>query len=203
MKSRFAFRRVLPVVQVLLFFWVLVMAHAYWTAIEAEQEIERLAHPPPEGRVGWDLRSSWNGKDQIPPLAILLNLPAFLVVVLLDGFLPIESLPRPMKIVLLSAAIAALWYLVGLWLDRRLGLASVSRKIPHRFWRYALLLVLGLLLSAIGLFLFPYPREPFNWEITDHPGFFLVWLVFAAWVIILQVRGWWVLSKQERLQKQA
>jgi hypothetical protein len=201
MKSRFAFRRVLPVVQVLLFFWMLVMAHAYWTVIDAEWEIERLAYPPPEGTVY--VRTSWDGKDQIPLLAILLSLPAALVVSLVEWLLPFGTLPKPVKIALFSPAIAVLWYLVGLWLDRRLGLAPVSPKIPHRFWRYALLIALALLLSAIGLFLFAYPLTPFDSEFLVHSAFLLVWSVFGAVVIIVQARGWWVLSKQERLQEQA
>jgi TRAP-type C4-dicarboxylate transport system permease small subunit len=201
MKSRFAFRRLLPIVQVLLFFLILVMAHAYWTVIEAEWEFERLAHPPPEGTVYRDLRSSWNGKEQIPLLAILLSLPAALVVRLVEWLLPFGTFPKPVKIALFTPAIAVLWYLVGLWLDRRLGLAPVSPKIPHRFWRYALLIALALLLSAIGLFLFWHLVDPFAW--TDPIGSFLLlaWLVFGAVVIIVQVRGWWVLSKQNRLQE--
>jgi hypothetical protein len=119
------------------------------------------------------------------------------VVGLVEWLLPFGTFPKPVKIALFSPAIAVLWYLVGLWLDRRLGLAPVSPKIPHRFWRYAQMIVLALLLAAIGSFLV----NPFDRTVASIS--LLAWLMFGTVVIIVQVRGWWVLSKRERLQRQA
>lgn len=129
--KRVAWRRVLPIAQILLAVALLAMGRANEDAFYAELKSRRPASPPGEMVIQFDPPIVWDHGDPMISLAIAMNLPAVVLSLpVLYIFGDLKSTPAfVLTIAVFLVCVHLLWYWIGRGLDRRLG---SLRRPPSR-----------------------------------------------------------------------
>ena len=173
---------VLPVVQAAVFVVLMSLADT--------QPSQRLPRPTPlqEGQVGWDPVFIHAPPPRPFVIAMALNLPAVLLatplmLVLASASPVLDRIPEWVFVVLLTPFVAYWWFLVGRWIDRRLGWLPDPHPLstPEARVIYWMLASAALILFAILAFF------------RDHHGndslrYASPWCVFASAVFFRRAR---------------
>lgn len=186
MLRRFGCRRILPIVNLLLY---LVLVGVADSDLVRQAELYKDVNESriDQGETGWDPVYIDAPIPMTKVLAESINFPAVLFA------LPFGALQKGWRAELLVDSIAAiyllpLWYAVGRWLDRR-STAVNSGKVLTLI-RKLILFVAGLTLVGIaGLFMIGLARYPDAWLhlVLALPVFF--WPVFLAYVARWELRA--------------
>lgn len=128
------FRKVLPALQTALAFlfggWGLWIRHSI------------LSRPFFGDSILWNTTARFHVWPWPYKFAVVLNMPAFLIGLLLSW--PLDALRPglPESVLLLPALLLVplLWYLAGLWLDKRKG-AGQNKRVRNRVWTILLLFI--------------------------------------------------------------
>ncbi len=154
-----ALRRVLPIVQLALFM-----------ALQLVGNEQQRAH---EGELG---AADPNYLSSAHELCDAINLPALF-------FFPAQHY------VAYGLGVVALWFLVGDWLDHRLGLASAPQQRPPRIIRGIAAVVTFVLAANVGILAYQLSKAGFFY--FPLVGISLIaWVLFGATVLALEIRRW-------------
>jgi len=153
--KRVAWRRVLPITQILLAVTLIGISRAREDAFYAEIRSRRPEPPPPrEDAIQFDPVVVWDHGDPLSSLVMAINLPAViatapLLLVLGDAK---HGAALVAGLVALLFCIAILWYWIGRGLDRRFG--SVGRPAPRKKRRRVMIAKWVGFLGGIGVAIF-------------------------------------------------
>lgn len=194
--KRIRFRRVLPIVQLALFVALLVVGKQEQRAYEAGREAARVASLS-KGETGSEV-IIWHLLRRYVPPALRINGAVNFPVELAAGLLGTGSSIKPdsleMKWVVKGLGVLVLWFSVGIWLDRRLGLVPAPPQ--HRPWRIVQVLTkiacaVCVLFAALMTYVAIYTHH------DDHLVYVpsAAWAAFGALVLALLIRRWRQLAR--------
>lgn len=137
---RIAFRRLLPITQLVLFLALMWMGLAEEKSRFAGSDAMKAARGPAAklaDEEGWDLRSVWDHYIPAPVQiafainvpAIVLAIPAALLLAPLVSVLPFDA--SWLFYLSYAAGVLVFWRLVGVWLDRRRNLVPPRSRPIH------------------------------------------------------------------------
>jgi hypothetical protein len=183
-----AFRRILPIVQLALFVALVLVSY----------EQDRLR------RAEWENTNGWNIGALRPPfpmeVCVAINAPALFVALASLVVLDLTGSDTDSEVAVLivgGISVALLWYVVGLWIDRRLGLVAAPPERLHGSLRRVLgWTVWGILVCATAVFSYAMLYR----DAMPHARSFGIslagWIWFLAMVTLLQLLRWRVLARQ-------
>lgn len=183
-----AFRRILPIVQLALFVALVLVSF----------EQDRLRRVERENTNGWYIEEL--GPPFPMEVCVAINAPALFVALAPLVVLDLTGSATDSEVAVLivgGISVALLWYVVGLWIDRRLGLvAAPPKRLPGPFRRVFAWAVWAILVGATAMFSYalyggamPHARSS---------GISLAgWIWFLAIVYLLQLLRWRALAREE------
>lgn len=190
--NRIAFRRILPIVQLVLFIALLSVGKAQEDALSARFEAARAGQAKTAGgAIAWDLRTLSHYYGPVPVVVCeSINLPAILVAGALELLFP-EM--KWLSYVGAAIAVAGLWYLLGLWLDRRLGLLPPGTRRPRGSLVRVLAWVALIILGGFSVIVFAFlllGETHHGWPTLVARIALMVWSAFGAMIFGLRIREW-------------
>jgi hypothetical protein len=177
-----AFRRILPIVQLALFVALVLVSY----------EQDRLRRAERENTNGWYIEAL--GPPFPMEVCVAINAPALLVALAPLVVLDLTGSDTDSEVALLivgGISVALFWYVVGLWIDRRLGLVAAPPERLHGSLRRVLgWTVWGILVCATAVFSYAMLYR----DAMPHARTFGIslaaWTWFLAMVTLLQLLRW-------------
>lgn len=179
MLERLAFRHTLAGVQVLLFFALLV-----WCEVQAHPQRHQIG----AGEIQWDIRTDG---DSVGPTeceaCVAINVPAFAVLGWTGVFFPEKY--KWLCFVLVAPGVWVLWFLVGLWRDRRVGALAPRSwlRVTRTYWIVASFgLIVLTSIAGLGMFYLLVSWTAQSLIVIGIVG----WSAFGAFLIFSSMRAW-------------
>lgn len=177
-----AFRRILPIVQLALFVALILVSY----------EQDRLRRVESENTIGWDLEAM--GPLFPMEVCLAINAPAVFValapIVVLD-LTGSDTVSRVALLIVGGISVALLWYVVGLWIDRRLGLvAAPPERLPGTLRGVFGWTIWGILVCATAVFSYAMLYRDAMPHARTFGTALAAWTWFLAVVALLQLLRW-------------
>ena len=198
---RLAFRRLLPIVQLVLAVGLLIMAETNTQLLLAEIREAKAVAIASEGVSGWDLEHSsyvMHVENFPGELCFAINwLPFTLGFLLWIPFFAFFGEPDwigKASIGISFALMIPFWFLIGRVIDRHLDLSSVSWKSsPGRLkrWSAAFGIILFIALSSWAI---SWPQGPYPGDRQDRLAV-VIWSGFGVLWLVLKLRRWQLLAR--------